>query len=407
MTLSWLDVLKDAYERAEEEYRKVGYVKPRYGERSLADLSSSIVALFRGEAEGLLEPLVGRSKLLLVVVDSLGVNLLLSVAEEPEVKELLKTAKYVTWLTSVAPSTTATALVSIATAAEPIRHAVLGYRMYLREVGAVVRTLDYSPAAAEKWCVLEKAGVHPRLVELPTIFEALALNNVKSVFVAYEGHIESKYTKEISRGSEVLKHISYTDVFPRAVQALSAANKLMVYAYWGELDTVSHVYGPESEEARFCIIALASILKRVVRAARSAGAGVVLLADHGQTRVDKSGLVMAHTLDSLMSSLLIPPYGERRFAYLKALDRSKLEESLHELGEGFIPLTVGEAVKRGIFGRGKPSRQFLERAGDYIILAKRGKALLYPYREKDLEPEGLGYHGGLTPEEVIVPLIIF
>ncbi len=57
---------------------------------------------------------------------------------------------------------------------------------------------------------------------------------------------------------------------------------------------------------------------------------------------------------------------------------------------------------RGCSGLNAPSRKFLERAGNLLVLPKRKEVVWY--RFKDVPPLDLrGHHGGLHPDEMLVP----
>jgi hypothetical protein len=67
----------------------------------------------------------------------------------------------------------------------------------------------------------------------------------------------------------------------------------------------------------------------------------------------------------------------------------------------FAVLEPGYAVQCGLFGPGEPHPRLAERLGD-LIVAARGSAYLW-WDEK--ENKMLGRHGGLSPEEMLVPFV--
>jgi hypothetical protein len=68
-------------------------------------------------------------------------------------------------------------------------------------------------------------------------------------------------------------------------------------------------------------------------------------------------------------------------------------------------LSIDEALKQGLFGLGKPHQQFRNRVGDLLILPHRDSLIWYEHlkgRKFDLR----GMHGGLTADEMLIPLAV-
>jgi hypothetical protein len=71
-------------------------------------------------------------------------------------------------LTSVVPSTTASALTTLWTGRSPAEHGILGYELLLREYGLIANMITLAPAAFDNQRgLLERAGVH-RIARVPT-----------------------------------------------------------------------------------------------------------------------------------------------------------------------------------------------------------------------------------------------
>jgi hypothetical protein len=109
-------------------------------------------------------------------------------------------------------------------------------------------------------------------------------------------------------------------------------------------------------------------------------------------------------LPKIKSSLLIPPTGEYRATYLhaKAGQLLELENRLREqFGEQLVLLRSQEALAAGLFGRGAIHREACDRIGDLVAIPRGAQALYWPHDSYSL----IGRHGGLTDEEMLVPLI--
>jgi hypothetical protein len=64
---------------------------------------------------------------------------------------------------------------------------------------------------------------------------------------------------------------------------------------------------------------------------------------------------------------------------------------------------VADLVTQGYFGP-KIAPEFLRRAGDLVILPYAGESVWW-YEKDHYEQKFRGHHGGLTPQEMEIPLI--
>jgi hypothetical protein len=67
----------------------------------------------------------------------------------------------------------------------------------------------------------------------------------------------------------------------------------------------------------------------------------------------------------------------------------------------FTFLDPSEAVAKGLFGPGTPHPRLADRLGDLIVAARDEAYLWWADKENPL----IGQHGGLSPDEMIVPLL--
>jgi hypothetical protein len=98
------------------------------------------------------------------------------------------------------------------------------------------------------------------------------------------------------------------------------------------------------------------------------------------------------------------PTGENRLAYL--FIRPGQIEAVREYIERtwsnqFAILESAYAIERGLFGSSAPSPRLAERLGDLIVVARGTAYWWWGQKENPL----IGRHGGLTPDEMLVPLL--
>lgn len=397
------------------------FVLPAYEERSLVNLAATVLELFGGRApyhhpplpRGSLPELDGVRKVVLLVIDSLGWEQFLPLLEDKALvfHRLAREGK-LTQLTSVFPSTTTAALATLATALAPEEHGLLGYRLYLRELGLVANMIRLSPEGLRRPDVLLEMGLKPqRLFNLKTIYELLAPRGVRSLALIRVIFRGSGLSRLLYHGAEEVPFAASSDmcVKLRKLLELHSDEQLLIGAYWDAVDTIGHLWGPAQEELKAEVRQLAYSLEREFfvklnpRAAR--GTLMLISADHGQIEVGKEAAFHITRYPKLRRSLLLPPTGDFRasFLHLRQGELEPIKRYLRRFQERLVAVESSEALAGGLFGpRGAMPEGFLPRIGDLLLLARSQGFIFYPYEGSLLLR---GYHGGLSPEEMLVPLL--
>ena len=76
-------------------------------------------------------------------------------------------------------------------------------------------------------------------------------------------------------------------------------------------------------------------------------------------------------------------------------------------GEDFYLLPTDEVLELGLLGPGPVSPVTRSRMGNYLALSSGASAIHFNYhRTRERGPRKVADHGGLTPDEMIVPLIV-
>jgi hypothetical protein len=289
-------------------------------------------------------------------------------------------------ITTVAPSTTATALTSLTTSLPPGDHGVVGYRMH---VGTeVLNVLRWSTPAGDsrKRIVPESmqphqpfGGQRPPVVTradfLTTGFTAAHLSGVR--FVGYR--MASTLVTEVAR--------------------LARSGEPFVYAYYEGIDKISHEYGLGEHydaELRAADRLVADLLE-----ALPPGTALAVTADHGQVDcgdriIDPAPEVLAHVRSQS---------GEGRFRWLHAEPgqaRALQEAAAACHGDVAWVKSRKEIENEGWFGP-RLSPDAAARLGDVALVCHQ------PVSFHDPADGGLfelvGRHGSLTAAEMLVPFV--
>ncbi|MDE1819805.1 MAG: alkaline phosphatase family protein [Euryarchaeota archaeon] len=316
-------------------------------------------------------------------------------------------------LTTVFPSTTSSALISLSNGTAPGTHGIVGYTEYFPAWGSILNTLKFAPPWGGPRDVAIAKGFQPRdLLTVPTLFS----RGIRSVALTKEAFQGSAFTRILYEGAKFEGYLSLSDLSHHLARILSLPRSHrpgLVWVYWDLLDAVGHLNGPHPEMA---MDEIAHVFRAFVSAAArmtpQAREGVHLFAtgDHGQVEVSPPKARAAHEDARLMSLLQRPPSCERRAAILQARagQREALEEHLRAtLPEDWTVLSVPECIAGGLFGPPPHHPDLSARLGDFLVLAGEGGTMWYrPPGARGPEDRFLrGSHGGLSPNELLVALV--
>lgn len=316
-------------------------------------------------------------------------------------------------LTTVFPSTTSSTLISLSTGTSPGRHGIVGYTEYFPAWGTILNTLKFTPSWGGPRDLAVGKGFKPSdMVDVPTLFRD-GLPTVALTKADFEG---SAFTKLLYDGATLQGYVGLSDLAMHLKKVLSLPSRKrppLVWVYWDLLDAVHHVNGPLEElavrEVTHLFLTLASVASGMPPQARE-GVTLRITGDHGQIGADASLAVPAHEDPRLLSLLRRPPSGERRAAFLEARIGRKTELAAYlqaKETQGWVHFPVDEVIRGGLLGPEPHHPELADRLGDFLWLPPPGAALYYrPPGSRGSEEHFLrGAHGGLTPEELLVPLV--
>ena len=387
-------------------------VLPNLDGFSLTGVAGLIESLFgaTGETPPLAAALGANRALrvILLVLDGLGLLQLATLCAQgavPALAALVESGRLQP-ITSVFPSTTATALASLATGLDPIAHGMLGYRLFLREIPAITDMLRLSIVGTESAGTALSAGLDlESLFTAQTLCQRLGASGVATHALLHRPIVGSGLSKILYRGcSHVHSAASFDDMCVATRQILDRKEgATFVSLYWSGLDSVGHARGPNSEaflaEARTVDATLGRELLPALE-------DVLLLvtADHGMVPMRPEDYIPFASIDGgLPDRVTLPPTGESRANYLHTGDAESPDpDSVVELPGGLLHLSVERALEIGLFGRDDPHTEAHKRIGQELIVATANAGILQPYPNSVRLP---GMHGGLTEDEMLVPLI--
>jgi hypothetical protein len=377
-------------------------MRPDYRGGSLVNLIASIVAARGGKplhaplAKLPVSELRDARNIVLLIIDGLGDNYVMRRGAGSELARLRRAA-----LTSVFPSTTASAITTSYTGRTPIEHGLTGWFTYFGEAGCVSAALPFRSRG--DYLPLARRGVTPEQIYVcDSIFESVA---DASFVVTYKDIIDSEYNIRHCRGAQRIAYETLDELVAGIEAAVKSGDRRkFIYAYWPVYDMVSHRHGAGSAEAfgEFAKIdaAFAALIARLA----GTESLVVATADHGF--IDVAPEESLELPASLASLLRFPLCGERRVAYCHVHDAPLFIEKAREwLAERADVMPSRTLVDEGWFGPGAPHPRFAERIGD-VALVMRGRYAVKDWTPGESRHLHIGNHGGTSEDEMLIPLIM-
>jgi predicted AlkP superfamily pyrophosphatase or phosphodiesterase len=289
-------------------------------------------------------------------------------------------------ISTVAPSTTATALSSLALGCPPGEHGVVGYRINVR--GDVLNVLRWQTPEGDARSAIP-----------PDVFQARrAFCGVRPAIVTRAEFAGSGFTAAHLAGVR-FNGWRVTSTLVTEVKRLLAEGERFVYAYYDGIDKVAHEYGL-SDHYDAELVAVDRLVGDVA-AVLPKGAVLVVTSDHGQIQV---GDAIVRIAEEVMEHVELLS-GEGRFRWLHA--KPGRADALAEAARAAHSdqawvRTLDEVVAGEWFGP-KLSDAALNRFGDVVLAAREPVAFEDP---ADTGPYRLqSRHGSLTSAEMRIPLL--
>jgi len=339
------------------------------------------------------------SAVVLVLVDGLGfMNIAESLGHAPFVRGHFDR---VVRMSSVFPSTTASALASLATGVLPGAHGILGYRIMNPDTGKIINQLSGLADVADLTTWL---GV-------PTLHERAHDAGKTSCIVGLPRFETSPLTRVVHAGARYVGENSVSRRVTRACDEVASGTDF-VMLYIPELDQVAHAQGVSSAAWLAALEEVDGALRELVTNLPG-GVEVYLTADHGVTDVPAARHVDVVGDDWELEGHPVvggeprglqifaregTPYQEDEDVALPVEDTREWQRRLREVA---WVLTPEDLVEAGVWGH--MSTTVRRRAGELVIVPRNDDAL-YDARFPRAEARGMvGQHGGMSEREMLIP----
>ena len=368
--------------------------------RSVVNVAGSMIAAFGGDPSYKplkeLDFLRGCEKVVLLTIDGLGYEFLQKYGSGSFLQK-----HCVAKITSAFPATTAASETALETGVATQQHAITGWFMYFKELGTVARALLFEP----RWgkCKFAAAGI--KYEDIFNEKKAFQKISVPYSLVLPEVIIDSY--KSFDKKS-LLPYSDLEGMVRRIKKAAGLPGRRYIYSYWLELDKICHKRGCKSDAARAHFWEIDRAIAGLAKYLAGRNCCLIITADHGLVDVsEKNRVVLNRDFPKIYDCLSLPLCGDTRapYCYLKP---GRVGEFKKLVKENLLFCDLRKSsdfIKRGIFGLGKPNPKLFDRVGDYILVCDENH-LIRDYLMGEEPAQMEGFHGGMSQDEIYVPLII-
>jgi predicted AlkP superfamily pyrophosphatase or phosphodiesterase len=386
----------------------MGMVLPNYKDGSILNLMSSIGKNFGWNSKykplKLLPPeeLKDSKNVVLMVIDGLGYEYLMKSGKGSIFNQYLKGK-----MTSVFPSSTTSAIPAFMTGDACVKHGMTGWNVFLKEFGSIAIPLPYVLKIDKTFSLGQKKDIK-EIFDIEPFTNKIKVNSYNVVFNVIA---KSDFTKAASGKMKMKEYKDTKDYFKKIERVIkSNKKKKYIYAYYPEHDHYSHEEGVGSKRVLNHFKKLNKELKLFLKSIEGTSTTLIITADHGEIDSPNSKVVNLEKhpkLNALLSNKLC---GESRFVYcyVKSGKGKEFEKYVKTKLKHACELYKNEdLVKKDFFGLYGQHEKLLDRIGDYVLIMKDNYVFYdkLNYKGKKLE-RNIGDHGGLSKEEMLVPLIV-
>jgi len=396
----------DVTERLRHEHERDGYLFPAYDSYCFGAVPDTVRSILdaggrRSLPEDVFEGVrTDVSTVVTVVVDGYGWHSLKRDDERHAFLDRLTERGTVTPLTSVYPSETAAAMTTFETGQLPCEHGRIGWNVY-------------DPSTDQ--CFLSFGGEVKSGRDIGSTTEA-ATEGVDYHYADLDSRgVDCHRIQPIQQETAGVTQHTYDDLSSFGARLASVTDDsddpAYVYGYTDDIDHVSHSDGTASEAFQRTLRSVSEQLSAFVERLDEETASETLLlvtADHGHVNTDPVRNVDLSEREAVVSNLRrhadgtpVRLAGSPRNTHLHTRDGTVETVRMALADLDARTFTRDQIVDRGLFGDCDPSQRFERRCGD-LVLTHRELGTWYGDVESD-ELGLIGMHGGLHPDEMLVP----
>lgn len=389
--------------------------KPLYDSYCFYQIPKTIPSLFVNQSQGLPKEALSDGpfdQVVLLFIDAFGWSFFDHYKSSlPFLKRAEKEA-ICSKLTSMFPSTTAAHVTCIHTGLAPNESGLYEWFLYEPKLNEIIAPLpfQYAGERAVETLPLDPKQLYPQR----NLYHHLGEMGITSHTFQPKAIASSTCSKSLLAGSTIHGYQRPQEGLESLLGVLK--KDTFAYFYYGDVDAVGHRKGIGSQAFQKEIEKIFTYIEAFFQKLPPKTA-LLITADHGMGQVfPKQTYYLNQKVPNIEKYLRfgarnkpLVPAGSCRDFFLHVND-----ESLHELQEILTHYLEGRAevwltetlMKEGLFGTHPPSDHFLKRVGNLAILPYEKEGIWW-FEKGRFDQTFHGAHGGLSAEEMEIPLLFF
>lgn len=330
-----------------------------------------------------------------MLLDGFGQNLLM---ERLPFDAFLR-QHFVEELSAIYPSSTVPATVSFKTGLTPLEHGWWSHNLYFKALGQTINVFTNNDVFSRK------------KVNLPDVANrVMPYTNILDLAVEKNSDLRAySLAPAEARDNFGVSQITYNnfDEMCEYIKTLTSLDgRRLIYAYHNYPDEALHKKGLRADETENLLIDLNYQIENLCKSCSDTL--FIISADHGQTELHESRDIAAYP--EILDCLTLLPNGCTRCANFFV--KRNCEKTFTKLikkyfSDKFILFSREQVYKNHLLGFGTPHPEIDNLLGDYLLCAIDDCNIVCSNLFGRPEAQPLGIHGGLTLDEMRVPLILY
>lgn len=321
--------------------------------------------------------------------------------------------------TSQFPSTTAAHVTTALSGKSAYQHEVCGWDYYEPRAGRVIRPLKFSDSSLLEPNTLSTFGLTPQSVLPPGDFLPSLFNGGCAVQLhGPTAYFPSEFSERYAGRRMVRGYSTIEEGFSNVAKSLrSSVAPMYHYLYVDSYDSACHKEGVGSRSADLAAEEVLMHLARFIERGSYSKTLLIVSADHGQI-ADQPGCslklqdvfpTIAQYLKRTPSGDVIRFSGGARYLFLHVLEEAipvVVAELREKLNGAASIWTTEKLSSEGFLGPSPIPESYRERLGTVAILPEPGYSVRW-YEPPLFEKKEYSGHGGVSPQEMETPLLLF
>jgi predicted AlkP superfamily pyrophosphatase or phosphodiesterase len=287
----------------------------------------------------------------------------------------------------------------------PQQHGLTGWFTYFQELGSIITVLPFKPRFGGASLGELNVNVQSLYGHTP-VFDLL---DVDSFIVTPDSIACSDYSLAHRGKAQVKPYDTLTECFNFTRDIIrSGRQKKYIYTYWPLFDGMSHEKGVNSREVSQHFREIDKTFSHFIDDLKGTNTLVIGTADHGIIDSGPHNCIELEDHRELQDMLTIPLCGERRMAYcyVESGKHGAFKNYINDkFGSDIEVLKSRTVIENNFYGLGEPHPQLHHRTGDFMLSMNKNLTIMDTVPgEKHFYH--VGTHGGLSEQEMYVPLIL-